>query len=302
MIDGKLLHGGFADRLYGILSVFALCKNKNIPFKLYFVYPFDLKIFLVPNKYDWSINKNEISYNIRYSKIMIRTQTVLNAPTISDLKKDWFKKITPNKQFHFYSNAQNLEKINKYYDSNFTYHDLFNELFKPSEPFQIKLNTIINEKLGKRYIGLHFRFKNSFGDFHEMSFPELVEFDKNELLELCYRSITSFIKSDNMVFLSSDSQYFLNSISKRTNNVYFIPGDTILMDYKAPLPIHEKSFLDFFILGSSCKIVSMITNGKGLFKSNFCFFASQILNIDFEIIKIDTETFENSLTKEYSIF
>jgi hypothetical protein len=273
MIDGKLLHGGLADRLYVIIKAFEFCKIKEIPFKIYFIYPFDIHVFLLPNKYDWSIEKNDISYNIRYARVMVRIQ-----------EEGWHKKLRFNKQVHFYCNTKNLEDINKYYASNFSYHELFNELFKPSESLQEKINSITNNILKKSYIGMHFRFKNSLGDFKELSYPALPKTEQKKLLELCYQSILPFI-SDSKIFLASESQIFLEYISKRLDKIYFIPGDTKIMDYDAPLSVHEKSFLDFFVLGSAKKIVSVC--GYGLYPSGFSLFASQILYSEFEAINID---------------
>jgi hypothetical protein len=275
MIDGKLLHGGLADRLYGIMNAFALCKIKNIPFKLYFIFPFDLRTFLIPNNYNWSIEKNEISYSLFYSKVIVKIQ-----------EEGWFKTINFNKQIHFYCNTKNVDSINKYYKTNFTYHDLFNELFKPSTSFQIKLNNITNDILQKPYIGMHFRFKNSLGDFPEVSYPALPESKKKELLDLVYQIIESYIKSGNKIFLTADSLSFINYVSQKTKDVYFIPGETILMDFEAPFPVHEKAFLDFFVLGYADKIISIF--GKGLYRSGFSVFASQILNADFKTISIDS--------------
>jgi hypothetical protein len=61
------------------------------------------------------------------------------------------------------------------------------------------------------------------------------------------------------------------------------------MDYDAPLAVHEKAFLDFFVLGSASKIFSLISDGQGLYKSNFPFFASQILDTPFERVTITNE-------------
>jgi hypothetical protein len=275
MVDGKLLHGGLADRLYGIINAFAVCKIKNVPFKLHFVFPFDIRTFLIPNNYDWSIEKEDISYNILYSKVMVRIQ-----------EEGWFNEIKFNKQVHFYCNTKRLDSINECFGTNYTYNELFNELFKPSDSFQIKINNITNSILGNPYVGMHFRFRNSLGDFPERSHSALPEPDKVKLLNLTCHAIESYVISGNKIFITADSQFFLNYISHRFPNVYFIPGETILMDFEAPLSVHEKSFLDFFLLGYANKIVSLY--GQGLYLSGFSAFASQILNTEFESIRIDS--------------
>jgi hypothetical protein len=274
MADGKMLHGGLADRLYGMLNAYAFCKIKNIAFRINFIYPFDLQLFLKPNKYDWTIKKERISYNFVHSSVMVKIQ-----------EYGWHKKNINNKQIHFYCNTKNIDKINSYHDCNFSYHDLFNELFNPSESLQAELDDMINDVLKKTYIAFHFRFKNSLGDFKEASYPELPDDKKIKLLDLCFKSIVPFIKSGKKVFLTSDSKLFLDNMIKRSDEIYFIPGDTIIMDYKVPFAVYKKAFLDFFILGNASKILS--ARGDGLFESGFSLFASQILNTEFQIISVD---------------
>jgi hypothetical protein len=277
MIDGKIRHGGLTDRLYGIMNAFAICKIKNMPFKLFFIFPFDIHNFLVPNNYNWTIEKNDISYNKRHTRVIVNIQ-----------EERLFKNIKINKQIHLYSNAQNLDKINKYYNCNYTYSTLFNELFKFSKSLQTRIDKIIDNDLKKPYTGLCFRFQNLLGDFVERNYKELPEYKKNELLELCRCSIIPFIRSEKNIVVTSDSLFFLKYLSTMFKNIYIIPGDVVHMDYirNAPLDTYEKSFIDFFILGYADIIINFY--GHGLRKSGFPVFASQISNSEFEAINIDS--------------
>ena len=63
MLDGRALHGGLSDRLMGIISTYKVCKLLNLDFRIHFVKPFFLNDYLVPNKIDWKISYEEISYN-----------------------------------------------------------------------------------------------------------------------------------------------------------------------------------------------------------------------------------------------
>lgn len=67
MFDGKMRHGGLSDRLRGMISVYKLCEKFKLDFKIYHVSPFLLENYLVPNKIDWSINENDISFNVQDS-------------------------------------------------------------------------------------------------------------------------------------------------------------------------------------------------------------------------------------------
>jgi hypothetical protein len=280
MVDGKIRHGGLADRLSGIMNIYAVCKVRNISFKLYWIFPFEIQNYLIPNEYNWIIQEDEISYSMKYSRVVVKIQedTVL-------------KNLKLNKQIHIYCNNKNLDQINNVYHANFKYSDLFNELFKRPESLQRKFNTIINNNLKNTYIGIQFRFMDLLGDFNEERLcNELPDFKKQELLTLCY-NIVKYICNiyHEHIFLTSDSMTFLTYIAERMDNIFFIPGNTTHMDREsnASLLIHEKTFLDFFVLASARKIINIY--GHGLYKSNFGIFASKIYNRDFQAIDIDRD-------------
>ena len=71
MVDNKMPIGGMFDRLKGIISIFAISKNRNKTFKLNFKYPFDLSQYLMPNQYDWTIDDDEIVYQYPKSRPII---------------------------------------------------------------------------------------------------------------------------------------------------------------------------------------------------------------------------------------
>jgi hypothetical protein len=281
MVNGKIPHGGLADRLSGIMNIYAICKARNIPFKLHWIFPFEIQNYLIPNEYNWVIQEDKMSYSIKYSKVIVKIQ---ENTVLGNLKL--------NKQIHIYCNNKNLDQINNFYHTNFQYSDLFNELFKKPEALQRKFNTIINNNLNDGYIGIQFRFMDLLGDFNEESFcNELSDFKKQELLTLCcniVRYIRDVYHED--IFLTSDSMTFLTYITERIDNIFFIPGCTTHMDRKsnASLAIHEKTFLDFFALASAHKIINVY--GHGLYKSGFGVFASKIYNRDFQAIDIDRDT------------
>ena len=63
MANGYTWHGGLADRLKGIVSLYAWCSDHSKPFKINFCHPFRLHNYLIPNEYDWQIADEDISYN-----------------------------------------------------------------------------------------------------------------------------------------------------------------------------------------------------------------------------------------------
>lgn len=54
--------GGLSDRLRGIVSIYAECKKQRLPFRIVFE-PLHLEDYLLPNKYDWRISKEEICWD-----------------------------------------------------------------------------------------------------------------------------------------------------------------------------------------------------------------------------------------------
>ena len=64
--------GGFSDRMFGILQTFALCKISEQPFKLHYIFPFNLITFLIPNEYNWVLSAGDICYDRRTIRTTLR--------------------------------------------------------------------------------------------------------------------------------------------------------------------------------------------------------------------------------------
>ena len=63
MYDGRMDHGGIADRLRGVVSSYDVAKKMGYDFRIFFDHPFRLEDYLVPAKVDWRITKEELCYN-----------------------------------------------------------------------------------------------------------------------------------------------------------------------------------------------------------------------------------------------
>ena len=64
MCDGFKGHGGFTDRMKGLLTTYFEAKRRKLPFFINWTAPFNLDEFLVPSgECDWRITPHEISYN-----------------------------------------------------------------------------------------------------------------------------------------------------------------------------------------------------------------------------------------------
>ena len=182
MADGKLRHGGLADRLRGIITLYDYCKKHNIEFKIHFVSPFQLKDFLEPSGYDWTINPDDITYDSNYSHPVL-LDTYAWDPKMEKLYERIFAKIKLKqhyRQLHVYTNYLYAE--NKF-------GELFNELFTPSKTLQSYLDNEYNKIQGE-YISVSTRFLNILGDFnetyqgHEYLTPDEKIAEANRVIEL----------------------------------------------------------------------------------------------------------------------
>ncbi len=276
-IDGETYHGGFCDRMKGAISLFHYCLIKQVSFKIYYVFPFKLSDYLLPNQYDWTINSNEVCQNY----FSVQCLNLISDPTIERLKK-----LNPKRQVHSYANRDIVDELNKEYGTSFLWGHLFQTLFKPNNILsdQIKLHKL---KLGEGYVSVAFRFQNMLGDFKEYNFPELSDLDKKHTIQKNKSMLKDIVLKypGKKVLITSDSILFLQKITD-IENTYVIPikGDHLDNTTSTSPESHMKVFLDFFLLSESSKIYSVGT--KEMYKTDFPLYASKIRNINFERIII----------------
>lgn len=269
--DGSMHHGGIGDRIRGIVSVYEFCKRNNRIFKINFYDPFDLSMFLIPNKYDWKINRDNISMNSNEA-----------VPVIFDCDLNFFEKyihkkimkqeFVQNKQIHVYTNTYCYDK---YYTQN------FNELFKPSPILQQAINNQLNCINGE-YITISFRFCQLLGEFDKDVYRPLSQ-EKQVLLISKSKEVIFKLKKKHpecsKIVITSDSNNFINAIQD-IPFVYLIPGEITHSNYTADNNSHLKTFLDFYIIANAKKVYMART--KIMYKSGFAYRAAKINNIPFE--------------------
>lgn len=279
--DGKIKNGGLADRLRGIISVYEVCKELSLEFKLIFNSPFELQMFLEPNKIDWCISKEKLNYNTEITDICY-IDTLTGSDYEVARQKKWFtKEFKKNyKEFHVRTNAL--------FSYNGNYSQLFNELFKPTERLAESIQKEKRE-LNNSYISTSFRFMNLLGDFNETTGIniELPNEEKNELIEknLYQLQILHERFPDKKILVNSDSTTFLQMASK-FEYVHVNPGNVTHIDANNEhdeYEVYEKTFLDFFTIANADRIF-LLRTGK-MYKSGYPYAASKIYNRPFEIIE-----------------
>ncbi len=272
IFNGVIPHGGIADRLKSILCVYAIAKHSNLKFGIHHVLPFNLEDYLKP-KLNWDINKNELSFDLTYSKPLL----------ISEISYSKFKKIIirADKQLHIYATAY-FQKVFKEYG--YSKSQLFYELFEPSDELAREITHYQNLK--KEWISFHFRFLNLLGDFEERELNNVLSLiDQEILINQCLKFVESKKDECENIFICSDSVKFLDSAEKLTN-VFTIKGDIVHVDNSNLIKedSYKKTFLDFFMLGKSKKIYSVFT--KQMYSSYFPVLSAELNDVPIERIQI----------------
>jgi hypothetical protein len=274
MADGREICGGLSSRLRSLVSVYKLCKELNIPFKINFTSPFHLNKYLLPNSYDWYISPDEICYNPKYAKPCFIAATYSSN---CDSRIFWTKYFLNenNKQIHIYSDVFFAEK---------EYGSLFRELFNVSDG----LKTLIDYHIkilggGGVFISVAFRFLQLLGDFKEYgSLPVLPDHEKKILINNCISHLKEIYSENDCdkVFVTSDSASFLEEAA-RLPFVYVIPGGIGHVDVclTPGEDINLKLFLDHFVLSHSKKVY-LVIEGK-MFNSSFSHTPTLLNNIPF---------------------
>lgn len=293
MADGKILHGGLSDRLCGIVSMYAYAKKYDCDFKIYFVEPYNLTEFLLPNQYDWRIEENELSYSSKDACPVYLPHYSNNYEKTVKYIDSRLKGVNV-KQIHAYSNTRYFTKEN--------FHILFNELFKPCKRLKEALNTHISV-LTDDYVSLTFRFQQLLGDFKEGNFATMDdEQSKEMLIQKCLNAL-EFLHSQvgkKKILVTSDSITFLKHASE-LYYAYVVLGNIRHMDFtsgeKVDISVDMKSYVDMFLLASAKEIY--LCNISPLYRSGFPETSSFIQgkpyfeivdkNNDFHIIRTDNE-------------
>lgn len=285
IIDSTRRNGGLGDRLRHIISVYSFCKKENLPFRLHFTDPVDIRNFFVPNEYDWSINQDEISRSIFNTTITFLLSGYKSKGINFDAETSWQKSTLSKavgknmrKQVHVFGNAH----LTKGQD----FPILFHELFKPSKKLQTRLDHVKSD-VGNKYSAAVFRFQGLLGDLKERGSHELSEDEKVRLKRQCSSKLQEMHEDgqfkNNIVLVTSDSSSFLEYVGK-LSFVKTIPGEIAHPDYdkNATVDTYLKSYVDLMMLSDADEIVLFRTGS--MYESGFPQIAACIGNKPFRII------------------
>lgn len=275
MVDKDFYTGGMADRFKGAVSAYAWCRQRNIPFRIRYVHPFELADYLSPADYDWRLREGEFTTCLRDARLMYGRGEYARRLVRLDL----------DKQLHFYGNYDNLEFINQKGGTDYTWSGLFKELFRPGEELEACLKER-REDIGAPYISAVYRFQNLLGDFQEYSFKSLEDDNEREaLIVKCLDSLKMLHQKhpDELVLVTSDSETFM-ARARELDFVRLIPGKVVHIGSRAgeSRSVYMKSFIDFYMLSESKKVYG-ICAGQ-MYPSEFPMYAAKVNDVPFERI------------------
>lgn len=274
MSDDEWVSGGLCDKLRGVISLYTLCERMDIPFKIYWISPFVLTDYLLPNMYDWEPDY-EITRDHKSKAIQVMSYYGYSNEEEKKYQEDsllkYLNKYLRKNEIHVYTNAH-------FGNSNF--NRVFSLLFKPSLRIQSKLNEYLPSQ---RYISMSFRFLQLLGDFKDRSGGETLPDDEKQMyIEDGLKLIERMYSQDNgyKILVASDSHTFVKKACK-LEYVFSIPGQPKHSDL--PADNYDKEFLDFFAI-SRAERVFLCKKGK-MYTSGFPYYASLAGGKPFEILE-----------------
>ena len=262
---------GLADRLRGVTSVYKICKEMGVPFKLHFKVP-NMIDYLEPNEYDWRIDEKDIFYDTRYTYpcTLLTFHANLNSMLQSFAHKTILKHYInkPYQQIHVHTNMVASEK---------EYGVLFKELFKPTPLLQEQLDIHLPQLGGeKTYIAMVYRFRQLLGDLKDGG-EKLPENQREAYLQQAIKCVEREHdkRPNERILVTSDSKTFISRI-KELPYVYTLPGEVVHMGVttNASKMTYLKSFLDYYMLSYAHTVISV--RDKKMYHSGFALRAAML--------------------------
>lgn len=273
-MDGKNFTNGFADRLRGIITAYAYAKANDLPFRIDHTEPFKIEEYYAPNEVNWLLNENEKDNNIVYTSPLV----------LLDYTKGRRLLYLPKwRQYHIFANINAIDLINKHFNTNYSYSNLFRELFKPSD-YLLESLLPFKKYVQEGYISVSFRFMQLMGDFKDVRGIVLGIEEQNELILKCHNFLHNIRKSNPTIpyiLVTSDSTKFMESL-KGLDYVFYIPGKIGHIGYISSNEIHLKTMQDFYMISKAKKAFMGYTGG--MYKSHFAKSAADTTGIPYEAI------------------
>ena len=268
----KTTSTGLVDRLRTACTGYIMAKESGLDFYLYHDLGFELSDYLLPNKVDWKIEWDSISFNPEYTSILAFYSI--------------FRKLARvNRDYHVYQSEKPVDTFTpdkKMYSDN----SVFNELFRFSDAIINKAHEYLQLlHIGSQeYTAVHCRFLNFFELVETTGSVTSTEQERENMIHAVHETIQEIYRETGLpVILFSDSNMFLNATHPEF--VHVIPGVAgHVSRHKDDEEIIKKTFVDLYIM-SKAKTMFCIS-GKNLYQSGFSRFAATIGNIPFKRVPL----------------
>ena len=269
-VNGWGHHGGWTDRLKGIISCYDFAISNGYSFRLWYNFPCNLDSVLYPN-FNWKCNTHDKKFNLFKDKIFYLNDQK-NFPLHQLFKKN---KLSSSKNFIYFN-------IDTTKDSQ-RWSNCYHELFLPNE----KVNKLISDQLNNnsKNIAFVFRFLHKLGDFKLVRREGLSEQKVDHLINHYIKKVENYynenIVNNENVYVFSDSDLFLKRLVKHLPHLKNLnPDKRDFIHYHNQTKqkghqILERTLFDFSFL-SSCDEIHHFIEKKYLYPSGFPKYASYL--------------------------
>jgi hypothetical protein len=267
-VNGWGHHGGWTDRLKGIISTYHFAKKNNFQFKLWYDFPCELYEVL-PFDLDLSSSESDKKYNPlkdRVHYLIDKNNALIN------------KELTRKGKNFIYYNIDELNSRDKWKAT-------YREIFKSNKIVENKINDRL--KSNSQNITFVFRFLNNLGDFKLDRRKGLNKLKRDNVINNYLDKVSNYIekieqKGNLKIYAFSDSDIFLTRLTNQFPQIINInPKERNFIHYRNQSKNEakdtlERTLFDFMFL-ASCNEIHHFVDHKYLYPSGFPKYAS-ILN------------------------
>jgi len=294
MADENAPLGGLCDRFNTIIWLYLHSVKCKYDFKICHSVPFSLSDYLVPNEFNWEINKEDIARDKTKAFAVISSNFRCPTHKIEGIQSKFVK---PEYLFETIDSLVNeYEQVLCYCNCccmglNQYYGETLSILFKPSQ----KLQATINLNLGKingDFAATHFRFQALFGDFLEPGSRLLNLDQKITLIMRCasiLRQISQMPQNKGLkILVCSDSSTFLKIIGNLLGFVFIVDDYKDIVKHTSHDNCFDekdglKVFTDLFLMSRAKRIYKVIESD--MYGGNFAITAALLTKVEYHVIK-----------------
>lgn len=264
-MDPNRKYPGFVDILKAIIGCYYIAKMNGYKFKIHFGTPFQLSKYLSPvsEANDWMLSASEKTgiNKLNISTGLINYYGIGKIPRLTKARYQVRNFI-----------GWNILQRNNMMDWEKKWHELYHELFQPSDYLRKKLSEFEFKENG--YIAIHIRFVNAL-ELAEPDFPQvpLNEDEKENLIYSCIAKIKELESTESCkAVVFSDSNYFLSKCHDM--NIFVLEGNVGHVTYNQNAEIILKMFIDLNMIARAKKVFSL--RNDNLYASAFPLYGSII--------------------------